>query len=33
VRARGLRAPERSALRSAFWARVWRRPTDLVAPA
>ena len=32
VRARGLRAPERSALRAAFWSRVWRRPADLVIP-
>ena len=32
VRARGLRAPERSALRAAFWRRVWRRPADLVVP-
>jgi site-specific recombinase len=32
VRARGLRPPERSAVRAAFWTRVWRRPADLVAP-
>lgn len=32
VRARGLRAPERSALRAAFWRRVRRRPADLVVP-
>jgi site-specific recombinase len=32
ARARGLRAPERSALRAAFWRRVRRRPSDLVVP-
>jgi site-specific recombinase len=32
MRARRLRAPERSALVSAFWRRVWRRPADLVVP-
>ena len=32
MRARGLRAPERSALVAAFWRRVWRRPSDLVVP-
>jgi site-specific recombinase len=32
MRAQGLRAPERSALASAFWRRVWRRPADLVVP-
>ena len=32
VRARGLRSPQRSALRTAFWRRVWRRPADLVVP-
>jgi site-specific recombinase len=32
MRARGLRAPERSALVAAFGRRVWRRPADLVVP-
>ena len=32
VRAKGLRAPERGALRTAFWQRVWRSPADLVMP-
>jgi site-specific recombinase len=30
MRARGVRAPERSALASAFWGRVRRRPAELV---
>jgi site-specific recombinase len=30
MRARGLRAPERSALASAFWSRARRRPAELV---
>jgi site-specific recombinase len=33
MRARGLRAPERSALLAAFWRRISRRPADLVVPA
>ena len=32
VRAQGLRAPERSALRAAFWSRLRRRPADLLVP-
>jgi site-specific recombinase len=32
VRAQGLRAPERSQLRTAFWSRLRRRPADLVVP-
>jgi site-specific recombinase len=32
MRARGLRAPERSALLKALGRRVWRRPADLLAP-
>jgi len=32
VRAQGLRAPERSELRAAFWSRLRRRPSDLVVP-
>ena len=32
VRAQGLRAPERSLLRAAFWSRLRRRPADLVVP-
>ena len=32
MHARRLRAPERSALATAFWRRVWRRPADLVVP-
>ena len=33
MRARGLRAPERSALLKALGRRAWRRPADLLAPA
>jgi site-specific recombinase len=32
VRARSLRAPERSAIRSEFWRRLRRRPADFVVP-
>jgi hypothetical protein len=32
VRAQGVRAPERSLLRAAFWSWLRRRPADLVVP-
>ena len=32
VRARSLRAPERSAIRAEFWRRLRRRPADFVVP-